>query len=102
MASSVRRCCSLFSFISTNWRGQPLVDHQTIIGLIGATTTANGLRVECALDDGTYEKGRKVSDAEMAAVGLSAQQQHRAGNAAQEGLASLDEPLHEADAARPR
>jgi len=67
---------ALFSFISMNWRGQPLVDHMTILRLIGATTTASGLRVECALDDGKYEKGRKVSDAAMAALNLRPHEFH--------------------------
>ncbi len=61
---------ALFSFVSLNWRGQPLVDHQTIVRLIGATTTKSGLQVRCALDETLYEKGRTVSDQEMATVNL--------------------------------
>ena len=61
---------ALFSFISMNWHGQKLVDHQTIVRLIGATTTRAGLRVQCELDTRTYEKGRTVTDAEMAAINL--------------------------------
>ena len=60
----------LFSFIAMNWRGRPLVDYQTIIQLIAATTTEKGLTVRCALDENEYQKGRKVSDAEMAALNL--------------------------------
>ena len=54
----------LFSFITQNWRGRPLTDRVTIVELIGATTTRTGLKVECALDT-IYEKGIKVTDAEM-------------------------------------
>lgn len=48
----------LFSFISSNWRGEPLRDYETIVKLIAATTTAKGLRVTCRLDRRRYPKGR--------------------------------------------
>ena len=60
----------LFSFISQNWRGKPLVSYEVIVSLIAATTTASGLRVYCELDPQPYPAGRKVSDAELAAVCL--------------------------------
>ena len=60
----------LFSFISQNWRGQPLYDLATIVNLISHTTTSEGLIVRCAVDDTEYEKGIKVSDAELEAVGV--------------------------------
>ena len=60
----------LFSFISSNWRGKPLVSHQTIVQLIAATTTRAGLKVECELDQAAYPAGIKVSDAEMKSVNL--------------------------------
>jgi Rhodopirellula transposase DDE domain len=60
----------LFSFITQNWRGKPLVSYQVIIDLIAATTTTKGLTVQSVLDENQYEKGRKVSDAELAAVNL--------------------------------
>jgi hypothetical protein len=60
----------LFSFITMNWRGKPLRTYQTIVNLIGATTTAKGLEVRSELDDTLYEKGRKVSDEEMATINL--------------------------------
>ena len=66
----------LFSFISLNWRGRPLVDYQTIVQLIGATTTTKGLQVRCALDENKYEKGRKVTEAEMAALNLDRHEFH--------------------------
>lgn len=60
----------LFSFITKNWRGKPLRDYQTIVNLIAATSTQTGLKVRCELDDGEYEKGRKVTDAELAALNI--------------------------------
>ena len=60
----------LFSYISTNWRGQPLVSLAVIVNLIGATRTATGLRVRCELDRGTYPKGQDVTDAQMATLNL--------------------------------
>jgi hypothetical protein len=61
----------LFSAISVNWRGRPLVSHEVIVELIGATTTRTGLRVQSELDRGVYPLGVKVSDAELAAVPLA-------------------------------
>jgi hypothetical protein len=63
----------LFSFISSNWRGEPLRDYETIVGLIACTTTAKGLRVTCRLDRRKYEVGRKVSKDEMAKINLAPQ-----------------------------
>ncbi len=60
----------LFSFISRNWRGRPLVSHEVIVNLIASTTTAKGLRVSCAMDYNTYPKGVKVTDAELEKVNL--------------------------------
>jgi hypothetical protein len=60
----------LFAFITQNWRGKPLVSHQVIRQLIANTTTATGLSVACHLDDNTYDKGIKVTDAEMAALNI--------------------------------
>jgi Rhodopirellula transposase DDE domain len=61
----------LFCHITQNWRGRPLVDRVAVVQLIGATTTETGLRVECLLDERTYQKGIKVSDAEMAALDIT-------------------------------
>ena len=55
----------LFSHIGMNWRGRPLVSHETIVQLIAATTNASGLKVRAKLDTGTYAAGIKVSDDEM-------------------------------------
>jgi hypothetical protein len=61
----------LFSFITGNWRGKPLVSHHVIVQLIAATTTKAGLKVRCELDQNTYPAGIKVSDADMEAVNLT-------------------------------
>ena len=66
----------LFSFISSNWRGEPLRDYETIVGLIAKTTTAKGLRVTCRLDRRRYPVGRRVSDDEIATVNLVPQSFH--------------------------
>jgi len=58
----------LFSFISSNWRGQPLRDYETIVRLIASTTTAKGLTVTCRLDRRRYPVGRRVSAKEVAAA----------------------------------
>ena len=60
----------LFSFISSNWRGEPLRDYETIVNLISRTTTAAGLKVTCRLDRRKYATGRKVTDEEMTRVNL--------------------------------
>ncbi len=60
----------LFSFISSNWRGEPLRDDETVVRLIAGTTTAKGLSVTCRLDRRRYPVGRKVSDDEFATVNL--------------------------------
>ena len=53
-----------------NWRGKPLVSYLVIIQLIASTTTDTGLTVACQLDANAYEKGIKVSDAEMASLNV--------------------------------
>ena len=55
----------LFSFISTNWRGEPLMDYETIVRLIAHTTTTTGLQVTCRLDRRKYALGKRITDAEM-------------------------------------
>ena len=60
----------LFSFISSNWRGEPLRDYETIVNLIARTTTAQGLKVICRLDRRRYRKGRRISDEEMGTLNI--------------------------------
>jgi len=61
----------LFCHITQNWRGRPLTSRTAIVELIAATTTKTGLTVRCELDENTYAKGVKVSDAEMATLNIS-------------------------------
>jgi hypothetical protein len=58
----------LFSFITKNWRGKPLVTHQVIVNLIASTKTETGLTVRCRLDQRQYAKGRRISDKQLAEV----------------------------------
>lgn len=60
----------LFSFISQNWRGKPLISHEVIVKLIAATSNKTGLKVECQLDTNIYPKAIKVSDKEMADINI--------------------------------
>jgi len=66
----------LFSFISSNWRGEPLRDYETIVNLIAKTSTAKGLRVTCRLDRRKYSTGRKVSAEQMKRVKLQPNRFH--------------------------
>jgi len=66
----------LFSFISMNWRGKPLVSHETIVNLIAATTTRKGLKVRAELDSSHYPKGIKVTDEELKAIQIKRDEFH--------------------------
>jgi hypothetical protein len=66
----------LFCRITQNWRGRPLTDRAAVVKLMGATTTKTGLKVACELDTRTYEKGLKVSDAEMASLDITGDEFH--------------------------
>jgi len=66
----------LFSFISSNWRGEPLREYETIVNLIARTTTAKGLKVTCRLDRRKYLTGRKVTNEEMKRVNLKPNKFH--------------------------
>lgn len=61
----------MFSFISKNWRGKPLVSHEVIVNLIAATTTRKGLKIRCALDLAKYPTARKVSDEEIRELNIT-------------------------------
>jgi hypothetical protein len=66
----------LFSFITQNWRGQPLVSYAVILSLIAATSTATGLTVESTLDTSSYPAGRKVTDEEMTTIQIQRDEFH--------------------------
>jgi transposase len=66
----------MFCHITANWRGQPLESREVVVSLIGATTTAKGLRIQAALDVGQYPTGVKVSDAEMQSLQIERAEFH--------------------------
>ena len=66
----------LFSFISSNWRGEPLRDYETIVNLISRTATTTGLKVTCRLDRRKYPTGRKVTNEEMQRINLERHKFH--------------------------
>jgi Rhodopirellula transposase DDE domain len=61
----------LFSHITMNWRGKPLISHEVIVSLIAATTTRTGLTVQAALDTAPYPKGIKITDAQINALAIT-------------------------------
>jgi hypothetical protein len=66
----------LFSFISLTWKGQPLINYETIVNLIGATKTKSGLRVKAVLDTNEYETGIKVTKSQMEALCIRRHKTH--------------------------
>ena len=66
----------LFCHITQNWRGRPLANRLAVVELIGATTTKTGLKVESALDTRSYQKGIRVSNAEMNGLDITGDQFH--------------------------
>jgi hypothetical protein len=67
----------LFPFISMNWRGVPLTDYQTVVGLISNTKTRTGLSVKCLLDTNKYELGVRISDEQMNEIKLLGDKFHK-------------------------
>ena len=70
----------LFSQISVTWRGEPLVNYETIINFISSTTTKTGLKVKAALDTHEYETGKKITDEQLRAVKIRPHDTHPAWN----------------------
>ena len=66
----------MFSFISMNWRGQPLVSFETVVNMISATKTRRGLRVTALLDTQEYRTGIKISDQQMKQLNLEPHRQN--------------------------
>ena len=66
----------LFSFITQNWRGKPLISHQVIVELIAATSTSKGLTVQARLDETSYRTGRRISDRQMEDIYLVPEKFH--------------------------
>ncbi len=70
----------MFSHISLNWRGQPLVSYETVVNLISATRTATGLKIKAVLDERVYEKGVKISKEQLSHVNLKPHRTHPSWN----------------------
>ena len=70
----------MFSFISKNWRGRPLIDTATVVNLISNTTTKKGLKIKAVLDSNKYEKGIKISDKEMKEINIKYDDFHKEWN----------------------
>jgi hypothetical protein len=66
----------LFSYISKNWRGKPLINRETVVNLIANTKTTKGLTVSAVLDQNNYKKGIKVTDKEMAGININGDKFH--------------------------
>ena len=66
----------MFCFITMNWRGKPLISQQTVVQLIGNTTTKSGLMIQAELDENTYIKGIIVSDEALEKVNLKEDKFH--------------------------
>ena len=66
----------LFSYISRNWRGKPLINKETVVNLIANTTTKTGLKVMAVLDENEYEKGREVSKEELSLINITGDNFH--------------------------
>jgi hypothetical protein len=79
----------LFSAISLNWRGQPVINHEVIINLIESTTTRTGFKVRASLDRNQYPKGIKVADAEMKALSCHPESFHGEWNYSIKSMSSL-------------
>jgi hypothetical protein len=70
----------LFSFISLNWKGEPLINYETVVNLIGGTKTRTGLKVKAVLDTNDYEIGLKVSDEQLEEIRMRRHRVHPAWN----------------------
>lgn len=66
----------LFSFISQNWKGEPLINYETIVQLIAATKTSTGLHVTCKLDKRSYKPGKIVTDEQFKSIRLKKNKFH--------------------------
>jgi hypothetical protein len=66
----------LFSYISMNWRGQPLISHEVVVNLIGSTKTRSGLRVKARLDKKKYPTKIRISDDEMESLNVKPHKFH--------------------------
>ena len=70
----------MFSFISLNWKGEPLVSFETVVNMISATRTKPGLRIQAILDPSLYETGVKITDQQMKQLNLKPHRRNPAWN----------------------
>jgi transposase len=80
----------MFSYITLNWRGVPLISREAVVQLIGNTTTTKGLKIKAQIDFRTYEKGREVSERDMASLGITADQFHGEWNYRIEPMVNIE------------
>lgn len=66
----------LFSHISLNWRGKPLISHEVIVNLIANTTPQTGLKIQAEIDTNTYPKGLRVTDEELSKINIQQAEFH--------------------------
>ena len=66
----------LFSYITKNWRGKPLLTRETVVNLIANTSTETGLEVRAVLDESEYKCSKKISDEEMASLNIRGEDFH--------------------------
>ncbi len=66
----------MFSYISMNWRGQPLISREVVVNLISNTRTKTGLEIKAGIDQNNYEKGKKISDKEFELISVEKDQFH--------------------------
>ena len=66
----------MFSHVTKNWRGRPLVSRAVVVNLIGAVTTEGGLEIRAELDEGSYATGRKIMDEQMASLEIDRETFH--------------------------
>ena len=83
----------MFSYITLNWRGVPLISREAIVQLIGNTTTATGLQINSQIDYRKYEKGKEVSDEDFESIGITPNKFHGEWNYRIEPMARISVSL---------
>jgi hypothetical protein len=83
----------MFSYITLNWRGVPLISREAIVQLIGNTTTATGLQINSQIDCRKYEKGKEVSDEDFESIGITPNKFHGEWNYRIEPMARISVSL---------
>jgi hypothetical protein len=92
----------LFAYISRSWEGKPLTDIETVIKLIGSTTTTKGLKVVCKEDPRSYEKGIRISDEQLNQIDIEYPDPANKWNYVIKGFRSIEEAIQPARRKRGR